>query len=347
MLAGAYFERTHDRELITELWPNITRALGWIDRFGDADRDGFVEYSRMSERGLAQQGWKDSEDSIFHSDGTLAPGPIALAEVQGYVYAAKLAAAQIAEALGQAETSRELREQSEKLKRAFNRAFWLDELGTFAIALDGGKKPCRVASSNAGHALFCGIARADYAERVAETLLGDSAFSGWGVRTVSGDQRGYNPMSYHNGSVWPHDNALIAMGLARYGFKDKAEKILSALFDAAKFIELNRLPELVCGFSRRAGAGPTLYPVACSPQAWSAAAVFYLMQACLGLAFTRSGVEFHGPLLPRALDWVQIRNLRVGASEIDVEIRGGEVRILRNSGDAKIGVGAPRFTRRM
>ena len=341
MLAGAYFERTHDRELVAELWPNITRALEWIDRHGDADHDGFVEYSRMSERGLAQQGWKDSEDSICHVDGELARGPIALAEVQGYVYAAKLAAAQIAQALGK--TSSALREQAETLKDAFNRAFWLDDLGTFAIALDGEKKPCQVASSNAGHALFCGIARDDYAERVAETLLGDAAFSGWGVRTISRDQRSYNPMSYHNGSVWPHDNALIAMGLARYGFKDKAEKILSALFDAAKFIELNRLPELMCGFSRRAGAGPTLYPVACSPQAWSAAAVFYLAQACLGLSFTRDGIELQSPSLPRFLDWVQIKNLRAGTSEIDVEIRGGEVRVLRNRGGAKVEVTGSRL----
>ena len=338
MLAGAYFERTQDRELVGRLWPNIERALEWLDRHGDADGDGFVEYFRMSETGLAQQGWKDSEDSIFHADGALAHGPIALVEVQAYVYAAKLAAAGIAQMLGLEQKCRELRTQARKLKDDFNRAFWLEDLGTFAIALDGDKNRCRVASSNAGHALFCGIAREDYARRTAESLLADSAFSGWGVRTIGGYERGYNPMSYHNGSVWPHDNALVAMGLARYGFKDQAEKILSAMFDASKFIELNRLPELMCGFSRRSNAGPTLYPVACSPQAWAAAAAFYLLQASLGLTFKEGNIELHRPMLPLFLDRIEIKNLRVVSGELDLEIRGDEVRVLRATGDAKVSV---------
>jgi glycogen debranching enzyme len=338
MLAGAYFDRTNDRELIEGLWPNIERALEWIDHYGDADGDGFVEYFRMSDTGLAQQGWKDSEDSVFHADGTLARGPIALVEVQAYVYAAKLAAADIAESLGLEQKSQALRAQAQKLKDGFNRVFWLDDLGTFAIALDGAKNPCRVASSNAGHALFCGIAREDYAERTAESLLADTAFSGWGVRTIGGYERGYNPMSYHNGSVWPHDNALVAMGLARYGFKDKSEKILHAMFDASKFIELNRLPELVCGFSRRSNAGPTLYPVACSPQAWAAAAAFYLLQASLGITFKGGEVELHRPMLPLFLDRIEIRNLRVVSGELDLEFRGDEVRVLRATGHAKLEV---------
>ncbi|MGH8718588.1 MAG: amylo-alpha-1,6-glucosidase [Burkholderiales bacterium] len=340
ILAGAYFERTQDRELIAALWPNIKRALDWIDQYGDSDRDGFIEYFRVSERGLAQQGWKDSEDSVFHADGTLADGPIALCEVQGYVYAAKLAAADMAEALG--EPSQHLREQAAMLKDAFDRAFWLNELNTFALALDGEKKPCRVASSNAGHALLCGIADAAKAHKVSQSLLNDTAFSGWGIRTISNDQPKYNPMSYHNGSVWPHDNALIAMGLSRYGLQSGAERILSAMFDASTFIELNRLPELICGFSRRVGEGPTLYPVACSPQAWAAGAVFYLLQACLGLSLGREGIVFKRPTLPPFLDWLEIRNLRTGKSEMDLLLRRHDkdvtVNVLDRRGDAAITV---------
>ncbi|MGH8728856.1 MAG: amylo-alpha-1,6-glucosidase [Burkholderiales bacterium] len=342
MLAGAYFEQTHDRELIERLWPNIKLALKWIHEYGDADRDGFVEYSRASERGLAQQGWKDSEDSVFHADGAAAAGPIALAEVQGYVYQAQLAGARLAKDLNEIDFAEELNARAMALKDAFNHAFWSDEIGTFALALDGEKRRCCVATSNAGHALLCGIAEEDFARHAAKTLMNEAAFSGWGIRTVSQNQANYNPMAYHNGSVWPHDNALVAMGLARYGFKTSVEKILTAMFEASTFIELNRLPELICGFSRRTGEGPTLYPVACSPQAWSAAAVFYLLQACLGLSVTSKSVAFRLPTLPPFLDWLTIKNLRAGDSYMDLLLRRHDedvtVNVLRRRGDASITV---------
>src|SRR5690606_9655468 len=217
MLAGAYLDRTGDEAFLRRLWPNIVAALDWIDKHGDRDGDGFVEYYRRTPRGLANQGWKDSQDSIFHDDGTLARGPIALVEVQGYVYAARRAAAAIARRLGEHVRAVALDRQAEELRQRFDAAFWDEALGTYALALDGDKRPCRVRTSNAGHALFSGIALPERAGRVVETLTSRAFFSGWGVRTVAASESRYNPMSYHNGSIWPHDNALIAAGFARYG----------------------------------------------------------------------------------------------------------------------------------
>ena len=266
LLAGAYYERTGDRPLIESIWPNIEAALRWMDQFGDRDGDGFVEYARQSPRGLVQQGWKDSDDSIFHADGRPARRPIALCEVQGYVYAARRGAADLAAILGHTERSEALSRQAAALRERFESAFWCDDLGTYALALDGDKKPCRVRTSNAGHCLFTGIADRERARRVANVLLSQESFSGWGVRTVAAGEARYNPMSYHNGSIWPHDNALIAQGLAHYGLKEGVLRILTGLFEASTFLDLHRLPELFCGFERRPGEGPTLYPVACSPQ---------------------------------------------------------------------------------
>jgi glycogen debranching enzyme len=326
MLAGEYFARTGDLETIRELWPHITAALQWIDTYGDPDRDGFVEYSRRSPTGLANQGWKDSGDAIFHADGELAEGPIALCEVQGYVYAAKSHAAQLARALGDEPVAAGLDEAAERLRRDFEAAFWCEELSTYAIALDGAKRPCRVITSNAGHALLTGIAAPDRAARVADTLMRVGSFSGWGIRTVAMSAARYNPISYHNGSVWPHDNAMIALGLARYGFKDPVQRIFSGLFDAASFWEPRRLPELFCGFARRHTA-PTTYPVACAPQAWASAAVLALVQASLGLQFDPEALEirFERPKLPKFLDHLHVRGLRVGDAEADV--------LLQRSGD--------------
>jgi glycogen debranching enzyme len=331
MLAGAYYERTGNRSFLHQLWPHIELALQWIDQYGDMDGDGFVEYARRSPNGLVQQGWKDSNDSVFHADGTLAEAPIALCEVQGYVYAAKRAAALLSEVLGNKGKSSALESEAEKLRRRFEDAFWCEDLSTYVLALDGEKKQCRVKTSNPGHCLHTGIVDFDRAQRVAETLMKADSFSGWGIRTVAAGQARYNPLSYHNGSVWPHDNSMVASGIARYGCKDKAGRILLALLDASRWADLGRLPELFCGLERQRGQGPTLYPVACSPQAWAAGAAFLLVQACLGISIQAAGnrVLFDGPYLPEGIPQLTIKSLRTGKGSVDVflERRNNGVRI--------------------
>ncbi|MEW6268881.1 MAG: glycogen debranching N-terminal domain-containing protein [Thermodesulfobacteriota bacterium] len=324
VLAGAYFERTGDRATIERLWPNVEAALQWMSTSGDADGDGFLEYRSHGRRGLINQGWKDSADAVFHADGELAEGPIALAEVQAYAYAAWLAGARLARVRGDERRAAELLARAESLRTRFEEAFWSEELSTYVLALDGAKRQCRVKTSNAGQVLFSGIASPERARRVADALLADDAFSGWGVRTVARGESRYNPMSYHNGSVWPHDNALIALGLARNGCHEHAMKIFSALFDAASWVELQRLPELFCGFVRRQGEGPTLYPVACSPQAWATGAVFQLLQAALGLSFDASARQLvvAQPMLPPFVEQVRISHLRVGDACVDVLLTG-------------------------
>jgi glycogen debranching enzyme len=320
MLAGAYHERTADSALIHQLWPNIERALRWIDECGDADRDCFVEYSKRGSKGLVQQGWKDSNDSIFHADGTIAQPPIALCEVQGYVYAAKLAAARLCRIVGESKRSADLEAQAKNLQSKFEEQFWCEDLSTYAIALDGHKRRCEVRTSNAGHCLFTGIASPEHAKRVAETLFQPESFSGWGVRTVASGETRYNPLSYHDGSIWPHDNSLIASGLARYGFKNLAGRILMALLDLSTMVDLHRLPELFCGVDRREGEGPTLYPVACSPQAWAAAAPFLILQACLGISINaeRKRIVFDDPYLPEGIPTLAIHDLRCGGLSVDL-----------------------------
>jgi glycogen debranching enzyme len=344
LLAGAYYERTGDAAIVEQLWPHIERALDWIDRYGDRDGDGFVEYARRNPNGLVHQGWKDSDDSVFHADGTLASAPIALCEVQAYVYGAKQAAARLARVLGKSDRADALESAATALKARFNRAFWSDELGTFVLALDGDKRPCRVAASNAGHALFSGIAEPSYALATAELLVSPVFFTGWGARTLARTERRYNPMSYHNGSIWPHDNGLIAMGMARYGLHGHVLKLLKGLFDASNAFELHRLPELFCGFERLPGQGPTLYPVACIPQAWASGAVFHLLQASLGLSFVaaKAPLRFDHPLLPDYLQWIEVKNLTVGDGELDLMVRRNNndvgVSISRKVGDAEVTV---------
>jgi glycogen debranching enzyme len=342
MLAGSYFERTGDLATMRAMWPHIVAALDWIDRDGDRDRDGFVEYARQNDEGLVNQGWKDSHDSISHADGSAATGPIALCEVQAYVYAAKRGAAAIAHALGHVVLAAQLEVAAVQLRERFGATFWCDDLGTYALALDGAKRPCRVRSSNAGHALFAGIATPERALRVAETLGRHQSFSGWGVRTLATSEVRYNPMSYHNGSVWPHDNALIALGFGRYGLGALAARVLTGLFDAALYMELLRLPELFCGFARRPRKGPTHYPVACSPQAWASAAPVALLQACLGLELDHAAdeIRFRHPVLPAFLDEVVLGNLALGDTTVDVVLRGQgndvAVSVPRRAGDARV-----------
>jgi len=342
LLAGAYFERTADRTFIASIWTHVEAALDWIDRYGDRDGDGFVEYERRAGDGLLHQGWKDSDDAVFHADGSPVRGPVAMCEVQAYVYAAYRSATVLAAALGKSDSAAAMERQAAKLRERFEAAFWIDDLGTYALALDGDKRPCRVRASNAGHCLFAGIASADRAARVARTLLAPEFFSGWGVRTLATSERRYNPMAYHNGSVWPHDNALIASGFARYGLTGPASGLLAALFEAGTYFDLHRMPELFCGFDRDPGEGPTPYPVAGAPQAWAAGAVFQLLQASLGLAV--SGVDrrvcFARPTLPEFLNEVRIGNLAVGDATLDLLLlRYGDdvgVNVLSRSGEVEV-----------
>jgi glycogen debranching enzyme len=342
VLAGRYHERVGDLDFLRSIWPHVECALGWIDRYGDANGDGFVEYARRSQQGLLHQGWKDSNDAVFHADGTLAEAPIALCEVQGYVYAAKVQASELAMQLGHRARAEELASQAESLRRSFEETFWCEELSTYAMALDGNRKLCRVQTSNPGHCLYSGIVSRDRARRVAAVLTGEASFSGWGVRTVSSDETRYNPMSYHNGSVWPHDNALIAAGFARYGLGDGAAKILAGLFDASLHFDLHRLPELFCGFHRRQGESPTRYPVSCSPQTWASAAVFLLLQATLGLrvAASERKVSFTCPYLPSCLPEVRIAGLRVGEANVDLLLTRHAmdvgINVLRREGSVEV-----------
>jgi glycogen debranching enzyme len=323
MLAARCYERTGDLDLIRELWPHIEAALMWMRRFGDADGDGFLEYDRKSPSGLINQGWKDSVDAIMHADGSLAEAPIAMAEVQSYAYAAYLGAATMASALGKASEACELEEAARQLKQRFEADFWLEDLGTYALALDGAKRPCRVRSSNAGQVLLSGLAAHDRAARVADGLMSSRGHSGWGIRTLAEGEVRYNPISYHNGSIWPHDNALIAMGFARYQLRQPLLGLLTGLFDAARHMEEGRLPELFCGFAKRHGMGPTAYPVSCSPQAWASGAAFAVLGALLGIGFCprERQIRFLRPTLPPWLKLVEIFNLRLGDATVDLQLR--------------------------
>jgi len=322
VLAGQYLKRTNDLTTIRNIWDNILQALTWIKVYGDMDGDGFVEYQRKAESGLANQGWKDSHDSISHENGDLASFPIALCEVQGYVYDAKVQAAYMANRLGHTEMAMQLQKEAEDLKQRFNEVFWDEQLGTYVLALDGDKKPCRVVSSNVGHLLYSGIATPERAAQTAKLLMSDDMFNGWGLRTLSSKAARFNPMSYHNGSVWPHDTAIAAYGLARYGMMEPAMRLMQGLFDASLFIELQRLPELFCGFPFRRGEAPTAYPVACSPQAWSVAAVFLLLQSCLQISFDgfEKKLTLYKPVLPDYIKEIRISNLRFGDEQFELDM---------------------------
>ena len=321
VLAGEYLQRTNDVEFVRSIWPNIERALAWMDEYGDRDGDGFLEY-HGSERGLIQQGWKDSHDSVFHADGSVARPPISLCEVQGYAFWARRWAAAIAGRLGERDRAAELAKHAELLRDAFEDAFWLPELGTYALALDGDKKPCAVKASNAGHLLMTGIVDHERAVSVANMLMDDAFFSGWGIRTLATSEARYGPITYHNGSIWPHDNALIARGLADHGFKSSVHRIMEGFLAASTSLEFHRLPELYSGFPRRSGQGPIEYPLACAPQAWAAGSVFLFLQACLGLSIdaAREQIVFTNPSLPDYLREVRITGLRAGEGSADITL---------------------------
>ncbi len=323
MVAGGYYRWTLDLETMAQLLPAFDAALGWIDQWGDRDGDGFVEYQRRAPAGLVNHGWKDSYDSVLHADGSLAEGPIALVEVQGYVYEAKLRIADVYQALGDAARADRLRSEAAALRAAFNEAFWDADGGFFALALDGHKTQVRSVTSNPAHCLYCGIVDEDKAGLVAERLMAPDMYSGWGIRTLSSSSPAYNPMSYHNGSVWPHDNAIAAAGLKRYGFDAATGRVAGGLFEVASSARDFRLPELFCGFGRHESRAIVAYPVACIPQAWAAAAPFMLLQAMLGISAyaPESRLMVDRPRLPDWLGGVEIRNISVGGASVSLAFR--------------------------
>ena len=341
-LLGAYAAVTGDLKLPAELWSNVERALEWIERWGDRDGDLFLEYIRLTPKGLANQGWKDSFDSISHADGSLARAPIALCEVQAYVYAAYVSIAELAIRLGRAQMAAILTTRAKDLRRRFLEKFWLEEEGTVALALDRDKQPCRVMSSNAAHCMAAGLLEPEQALVLANRLMSDEMFSGWGVRTLGSNERRYNPMSYHNGSVWPHDNAIVAAGLRRISHHDGILRILEGLTQAAAYLKTGSPPELYCGFNRDERVGPVPYPVACHPQAWSAASIFTVLQAMLGIevaGFERKLV-MESPAMPEWLDWLKIDNLRVGDGAVSLIAHRAQktarVEVLENRGDISV-----------
>ncbi|MHB1411727.1 MAG: amylo-alpha-1,6-glucosidase [Thermoleophilia bacterium] len=314
---------TGDLEFARSMTGAIDQALKWIDEYGDADGDGFIEYETRSRRGLVNQGWKDSGNSVVHTDGALAQPPIALSEVQAYVYYAKRRMAQLFGLLGDPERAAALDKQALALKARFNEVFWLPREGYFAMALDRDKKPVKTVTSNPAHGLWARIIDEDKAAQMVERLMLPDMFSGWGIRTLSKSSINYNPMSYHNGSVWPHDNAIIIRGLKKYGYDREANAVSSGLFEAALHHDYYRLPELFCGFTKRSISRPVNYPVACSPQAWAAGSIFMILQAMLGIEADAptNTVYVNSPSLPSWLKEADIRDLRVGKEKLSLKFR--------------------------
>ena len=318
-LAGAYADRTGDFAFIDSIWTNLEAAMGWIEHYGDTDGDGLIDYARGQESGLANQGWKDSQDSVFHADGRFARGPVALVEVQGYAFAAYQAMAALAARRAEPQAAAVWAARAERIRGAVEDRFWMEDKGFYAIAIDGAGEPCRVRASNPGHLLFTKLVSPERAARVVRNLLSRDFAPGWGVRTLAMGEARYNPMSYHNGSVWPHDTALCALGMSNYGERTGVVALTAALFETAANFEM-RLPELFCGFPRLAGEPPVAYPVACLPQAWAAGSVFMMLQACLGLEVTPHAATVTDPRLPIGIDRLWIDGLQVGEVTIDLAI---------------------------
>jgi glycogen debranching enzyme len=344
-----YFLWTHDQELLETLWPNTLAAMSWIDTNLNQNPLGYLTYVCKSERGLYHQGWKDSNNSLMYGNGKQAEVPLYLVEVQGYVYLAKYRMAQLAEVLGNTELHLRLLSDCQLLKDRFNRDFWVESLQFPALALDAKGKPLDVVSSNPGHCLETGILKEEYIQPTVDRLMASDMFNGWGIRTLSSKTLVYNPMSYHNGSVWPHDNAMIAKGLAAVGRHDEVDRVFTSLFDVGRLMTLRRIPELFCGFSRDAEKGgqpPVKYPVACSPQAWAAASMFSLLQSLLNINSKGLGngeqqaLLIKNPRLPQWLNYILIRNLKVGKATLSLEFKRTEktvlVNILERDGDLPI-----------
>ena len=341
IVLGETFRWTHDEKLLKELAEPLKKALYWCEKYGDIDGDGFIEYLRQSESGLLNQGWKDSWDGVIDRDGSLPEGPIALVEVQAYYYLALLRGSELLQYLGEIEEALRLRRKALKLQAKFIKAFWIEEEGFLGFALDGKKRLLKTTVSNPGHALFTGILPAKLAQRVAERLFRQDMYSGWGIRTMSAKEKPYNPMSYHNGSVWPHENSIIARGLKEVGQEILLEKLVNDLVEAARFFNYYRWPELFCGFTRRANGGPVRYPIACDPQAWAVGSVFIFLQSILGIFCDGGDIRIVKPTLPGWLSEVYLENLKVGKGAVDLEFsrsrgktycnvvkREGEVKVL-------------------
>ncbi len=327
ILLSETYNWTADEAMARELLPAAYRALNWIDQYGDFDHDGFVEYIRRSPRGLVNQAWKDSWDANMHRDGTVAKPPIAPVEVQGYVYDAKYRMASLLRHLGDTANADRLKREASELAKRFEKAFWMPARGFYAMALDGEKKQLQVIASNPGHLLFTRVIGKERARAVVNQLMREHMFSGWGWRTMSQDEQVFNPLSYHRGSVWPHDNSLIAHGMALNEFRDEATKCLTTLFQAALNFRDYRLPELYCGVQRRDYDEPVHYPVSCSPQAWASGALFLVLASVLGIrpSAHRKELNIVNPMLPEWLDYLHIRNLQIGTSCVGLDFtRRGE-----------------------
>ena len=337
-LAGAYADRTGDLAFIDRIWPNLLAAESWMRDFGDSNGDGLLDYARGAETGLSNQGWKDSEDSVFHANGHFPEGPIALVEVQGYAFAAYRALARLAILRGDEQQARAWTARAEQLRALVEDRFWMEDRGSYGIAIDGRGELCRVPSSNPGHLLFVDLPSPARAARVAEQLTSAAFDTGWGIRTLPTGQARYNPMSYHNGSVWPHDTSICAMGLSRYGERDGVVSLVSSLFETASHFDM-RLPELFCGFARAPGEPPVAYPVACLPQAWAAGSAFLMLQACLGLTVDGLKGELHvvDPRLPIGIDRLWVEGLRVGPHKTDLLFeRSGQSTVVRTLGRSNV-----------
>lgn len=343
-LAGRYYRRTADGKTIDSIWPAIERAMRWLENDADLDGDGFYEYHKHGVKGLVNQGWKDADDAVSHSSGALAESPIALCEVQGYAYGAYQEAAFLAEKRGLAEKMKHWKTKAQTLKTQFNDHFWDEELGTYVLALDKNNDPCRVRSSNAGHTLAFMMADQPRAEKLASTLMNSSLYSGWGIRTMAKGEKRFSPIAYHNGTIWPHDNAIIAYGLSKYGMNTVSNRIFKGLFESSLHFENQRLPELFCGFNRVTKEGPVQYPVACSPQAWSVASIYLLLKASLNVEVNalKKTIRFRQPKLPDFLDSLIIHQLPVTDGHIALEIlkypNNTGINILENKSDWKIEV---------
>jgi len=321
VLYTEYLQWTHDRATGEQLLPAAEAALRWIEQYGDKDGDGFIEYRRKTERGLRNQGWKDSWDGVPHLDGTPAEPPIALVEVQGYCLDARRRMARLYRQLGRREDAARCAIAAQRLARRLDEAFWMEKAGTYALALDGEKRQVQTVASNAGHLLFSRAVPEARARRVARVLMSPESFSGFGIRTLARGQHPYNPLSYHNGTIWPHDNSLIAMGLSNYGMQKVAAQVLSGAYDASRQFRHYRLPELYCGMGRGEGDLVVSYPVSCSPQAWASGAFFLMLRGCLGLYpdAPRRRLKIVNPHLPPGVQRLTLERLRVGDTRVTVD----------------------------